>query len=140
MTLQASFPVTMRVEHPTLSTNSSDYPGHPELKALAKTAEIQLGDLIPSEADELRVLQLLYSYRHLNGTNLDTMPPTDLITRRVRLKSGLKPHSIKAQIRWPPHKERWLRKLVQDGMKGGIYVRELQAPMVAYRPGMLGPF
>ena len=83
--------------------------------------------MIPSAADELQVLQLLYSYQHLNGANLDTMPATDLITHRVRLSPDTKPYAARAQIRWAPHKEKWLRKLVQDGMKGGIYKRTQSA-------------
>ncbi|SLM35366.1 hypothetical protein LPUS_04613 [Lasallia pustulata] len=55
------------------------YPSHAELQTWAAELKIQLGNQIPSEADELQVLQLLYSYRHLNGTNLDSLPSTDLI-------------------------------------------------------------
>ena len=103
------------------------YPSHAELLSWATDLGIVMGNLIPTHEDELRVLQLLYSYRHLNGTNLDSLPSTDLIVHRVRLTPGTLPYSAKGQIRWPPHKEWWLRKIVQDGMMGGIYERTQHA-------------
>ena len=127
MALQASFPVQRRPVRRVLSVNSDDFPSHAELLEWAAELKIQLGTLIPTKADELRVLQLLYSYRHLNGTNLDSLPATDLIVHRARLTPGTKPSSEGAQFRLAPHKEWWLRKLVQDGMSGGIYERTQHA-------------
>lgn len=85
-----------------------------------------LGPRIPTARDRLRVLQLLYQYRHLNREDLTDLPCTDLITHRIRLKPGTKPASAKSQKRWPAHTEWWLRKLVQDSIVGGVY--ELTEP------------
>ena len=85
-----------------------------------------LGPLIPTEADRMRVLRLLYQYRHLNGEDLSNLPCTDLITHRVRIKAGTKPFAARFQKRWPAHTEWWMRKLVQDGLLGGVY--ELTEP------------
>lgn len=110
-----------------LSSDPDDYPTHPELCEWANGLKIQLGSLIPTEEDELRVLQLLYSYRHLNGTDLDNLPSTDLIIHRARLTPGTEPNNVGSQICYPPNKEWWLRKLVQDGMRGGVYERTQHA-------------
>ena len=80
-----------------------------------------LGPLITTSEQRLRVLNLLYQYRHLNREDLRDLPCTDLITHRVRIAPGTKPASAKFQKRWPPHTEWWLRKLVQDGLEGGVY-------------------
>lgn len=84
------------------------------------------GSLIPTEANRLQVLQLLWQYRHLNREDLTDLPCTDLITHRVRIVPGTRPASAKSQKRWPPHTEWWLRKLVHDGLAGGVY--ELTEP------------
>jgi len=44
----------------------------------------------------------------------------------VRIAEGTKPASNLAQKRWPVHSEWWLRKIIQDGIDGGIY--ELTEP------------
>ena len=80
-----------------------------------------LGPLIPTPRDKLRVLQLLYQYKHLNREDLTDLPCTDLITHRVRIAPGTKPASARSQKRWPAHTEWWMRKLVQDGLEGGVY-------------------
>ena len=72
------------------------------------------------------MLRLLHQYKHLNREDLRDLPCTDLITHRVRIAPSTKPHSCKTQKRWPPHTEWWLRKLVQDGLEGGVY--ELAEP------------
>ena len=72
------------------------------------------------------MLCLLYHYRHLNGTDLTDLPCTDLITHRVRIAPGTKPASNTTQKRWPAHTEWWLRKIIQDGIDGGVY--ELTEP------------
>lgn len=58
MTLEASFPVSRRPQRQSLSEDPEDYPSHTELLGWAAELRIQLGDLIPTKADELRVLQL----------------------------------------------------------------------------------
>ena len=127
LSLQASFPVQHPLERHPLPDAPDSYPSHAELQIWVEELKVQLGSQIPSEADELRVLQLLYSYRHLNGTNLNSLPSTDLIVHRARLTPGTKPSSAGAQIWWAPHKEWWLWKLVQDGMLSGIYERTQHA-------------
>jgi hypothetical protein len=97
-----------------------------EAWALRLGLEKVFGPLIPTAADRIKVLQFLYQYRHLNREDLIDLPCTDLITHRVRIKQDTKPASAKFQKRWPPHTEWWLRKLVQDGLEGGIY--ELTEP------------
>ena len=91
------------------------------LEEWASTVGLVLGPLISTEADRHKVLCLFYHYRHLNGTDLTDLPCTDLITHRVRIKSGTKPSSITTQKRWPAHTEWWLRKIISDGMQGGVY-------------------
>ena len=98
------------------------------LEAWAASLELEpvLGPMITTEEQRIRVLRLLYTYRHLNGEDLTNLPSTDLITHRVRVPPGAKPASSKSQKRWPAHTEWWMRKLVQDGLRGGIY--ELTEP------------
>ena len=88
--------------------------------------ELVLGPLIPTPKDRLMVIQLLYQYRHLNGEDFTRLPCTDLITHRVTITPGTKPFSARFQKRWPQHTEWWMRKLVQDGLLGGVY--ELTEP------------
>lgn len=64
-----------------------------------------LGPLIPSLEDRLRVLQLLYQYRHLNGEDLTNLPCTNIITHRVRITEGTKPYAARGQRWWPMHTE-----------------------------------
>lgn len=83
---------------------------------------LELGTQSPTLEDRRKVLCLLWKYRHLNGSkDLSDLPCTDLIVHRVRLKAGTKPVNNRLQKRWPEHTEWWLRKLVTDGLKGGIY-------------------
>ena len=86
----------------------------------AKEVDLVMSFLIPTEANRFRVLRLVHAYRHLNGSDLTDLPPTDMIVHRVRLASGTKPVAH-AQRKWPSHTEWWLRKLVQDEIKGGVY-------------------
>ncbi len=104
------------------------HPSSNDLESWASSLGLEpvLGPLIPTAADRLRVLQLLYQYKHLNREDLTDLPCTDLITHRVRIAPGTKPASAKSQKRWPAHTEWWLRKLVQDGLEGGVY--ELTEP------------
>lgn len=96
------------------------------LENWATSVGLMLGPLIATEAQRYKVLCLLYHYRHLNGTDLTDLPCTDLITHRVRIAPGTKPASNTTQKRWPAHTEWWLRKIVQDGIDGGVY--ELTEP------------
>ena len=91
------------------------------LESWAESVGLVLGPLIPNEEAKHKVLSLFYHYRHLNGTDLTDLPCTDLITHRVRITPGTKPASNKVQKRWPAHTEWWLRKIIQEGLDGGIY-------------------
>lgn len=93
-----------------------------ELEKCISELGVHLGPLIPNNEERVKVLQLLYQYRHLNSVDLSDLPPTDLIMHRVKLAPGIKPYSV-SQRRWPQHLEWWLRKLVQDGIRGGVYER-----------------
>lgn len=92
-----------------------------------KAVEIKFGPLIPDVASRMKVLQLLYTSRPLNGNDLTDLLCTDLIVHRVCLKKGTKPASVRSQKRWPAHTEWWLRKLVSDGIQGGIYEHTVTA-------------
>ena len=96
------------------------------LEAWATSVGLMLGPLIDTEAQRHKVLCLLYHYRHLNGTDLTDLPCTDLITHRVRIAPDTKPASNTTQKRWPAHTEWWLRKIIQEGLDGGVY--ELTEP------------
>ena len=121
MSLQTSFPVTRRVLRPP--ADWANLPPLDELESWVSSVGVKLGPLIPTAEDRLKVLQLLYRYKHLDGQNLSNLPPTDLILHRVRLIPGTKPYNARSQKRWPPHTEWWMRKLVQDGIDGGVYER-----------------
>ena len=97
-----------------------------ELEEWASSVELVLGPLIPSQEARHNVLCLLYHYRHLNGTNLRDLPSTDMITHRVRIKPGRRPASNTVRKKWPAYTEWWLRRIIQEGMEGGIY--ELTQP------------
>ena len=99
-----------------------DLPPFEEMETCIKELKVQIGPLVPSQEAYQTVIQLLYQFRHLNSADLTNLPPTDLIVHRVKLAPGTKPHSV-PQRRWPPHMEWWLRKLVQDGIRGGVYER-----------------
>lgn len=120
-----AFP-TRRVIRGSLPQAHQPSPDFLEKWAANLKLEPVFGPLIPTYQDRVRVLQLLYQYRHLNREDLRDLPCTDLITHRVRIAPGTKPASAKSQKRWPPHTEWWLRKLVQDGLEGGVY--ELAEP------------
>lgn len=97
-----------------------NYPSSEELEKWALRVGLKLEPLVPTMEDRLKVLQLLWQYRHLNSEDLTNLPQTDLIVHRVKLKEGVKPFS-KPQRRMPAHKEWWMRKLVQDDLNGGVY-------------------
>ncbi|POS82104.1 hypothetical protein EPUL_005571 [Erysiphe pulchra] len=46
---------------------------------------------------------------------------------RVRLKEGTKPFSKVKKKRWPPGKEFWLQKIVNEGLAYGMYERTISA-------------
>ena len=79
MALQASFSVQRKSVRHVLSMNLSNFSSHIELLEWAAELQIQLETLILMKVDKLQVLQLLYFYQHLNSTNLNSLPATDLI-------------------------------------------------------------
>ena len=98
----------------------NSYPHAEDLEAWANEIGLTLGPLIPSMEARIDVLKLLWQYRHLNSEDLSDLPPTDLVVHRVQLQPGTRPSS-KPQRRMAAHKEWWLRKLVQEGLEGGVY-------------------
>ncbi|KAI1007354.1 hypothetical protein K3495_g871 [Podosphaera aphanis] len=88
-------------------------------------SEITLGPLEPAQHD--KITRLLFTYQDLNSTELSDLPPTDLYIHRVRLKEGITPWNRVKQCRWPPGKEFWLRCIINDGLKCGMYERTMEA-------------
>ncbi|POS82123.1 hypothetical protein EPUL_005556, partial [Erysiphe pulchra] len=55
--------------------------------------------------------RLLFTYSDLNGVELEELVPTDLYVHR----------------RWPPGKEFWLQKILNEGLACGMYERTMSA-------------
>lgn len=108
---------------PVLRYELDSYPPEQELEKLIAGMGVTLGPLIPTKEDRLRVLRLLYKYRHLDATSLADLTCTDVYAHRIKIAPGVKPFSKLNQMRWPLHTEWWMRKLVEDGVKGGIFER-----------------
>ncbi|POS82079.1 hypothetical protein EPUL_004697, partial [Erysiphe pulchra] len=89
------------------------------------TTKAKLGKLTIEQTNKVK--RLLYTYRDLDSVELDELPPTDLYVHRVRLKEGTPPFNRPKQRRWPPGKEFWLRRIINDGLKCGMYERTMQA-------------
>ncbi|POS81879.1 hypothetical protein EPUL_006749, partial [Erysiphe pulchra] len=88
-------------------------------------SKIKIG---PLESDQRnKITRLLFTYKDLNSTELSELPPTDLYIHRVRLREGTKPWNRVKQRRWPPGKEFWLRRIINDGLKCGMYERTMEA-------------
>ena len=113
-----SFPTTRRIVRRSIDRSRDAA----ELELWAAEKKITLGDMVP-DCDRLEVLQTLWTYRDIESTGIEDMgPPTDLILHRTRIKEGTPIYKAKAK-RLSPDKEWWLRKLVSDGMKSGMYER-----------------
>ena len=119
---RAAFPTSERLIRREIRA-----PPEIDLEEWARSVDLTLGSLIPDDSCRRAVLELLYTYQDLNGTNLKDLPATTLITHKVRLTPGTKPHSVKSQKRWSPQMEWWMRKLIQEGMDGGIFESTLAA-------------
>ena len=104
-----------------------EYPSESALEEWATEVGVEIGDQVPTASDRLRALELLYRYRHLEGTSLADIPVTLFARHRVRPKEGSKPHSAIRQRRLSPLKEKWLHRLIREGMKAGIYEMTLSA-------------
>ena len=79
MMLKAFFSFSCRPQQCLLSEDLNNYLSHTELLNWVSKLKIQLDTLILMKADELKVLQLLYFYRHLNSANLNSLLVTNLI-------------------------------------------------------------
>lgn len=117
-----TFPTDRRVERRPITTEKIDI-----IEKWFKTTEVVLGPGIPNEVSREKVLRLLYTYRDLNATELQHIPPTDLYEHKVRLKEGTKPFRIRVQKRWPPGHEFWLQRIVKEGLACGMYERTVIA-------------
>jgi hypothetical protein len=120
-----AFPTKRRIIRKQL--NSELFPELEELETWARNIGIKIGPVANTLEKRLKALQLVYFYRHLNGTGLDLLEPTDLAIHRVNMVPGLKPSSAKTQKRWPPDKEWWMKKLIQEGLDGGVFEKTLIA-------------
>lgn len=94
-----------------------------DLKAWDDDLKITIGPLAMAENPTgsllYDTLKLLWQYRHLNGGGLNVLPCTDLIVHRASVVPGSKPDSVKHQKRYHPQREWWLKKLMEDGIRGG---------------------
>ncbi|KAI0996282.1 hypothetical protein K3495_g11899 [Podosphaera aphanis] len=88
---------------------------------------IKIGPAVGNHIQRDKVKRLLYTYRDLNAVELEELVPTDLYIHRVRLREGTKPFSKVKQKRWPPGKEFWLQKIVNEGLACGMYERTVTA-------------
>ena len=123
LSLSVSFLVQQQINRRSMPSEPQTYSSHTKLLSWATDLGIVMSNLISTHENELWVLQLLYSYWHLNDTNLDSLLSINLIVHCVWLIPSTLSYSAKGQIWWSPHKEWWLRKIVQDDMIGRIYKR-----------------
>ena len=121
ITLKALFLIQQKIQRRIISENLNDYLSYLELWIWIFSIQIQLESLISSEMTELQILQLLYIYKHLNETDLNSLLFTDLIIHWVWFISDISVYSADSQIHWSSHKEWWLRKIVQNSIQEEIY-------------------
>ena len=119
MFLQTSFSVTWRVLR--FSADWVSLSPLNELELWVSSVEIKLKSLISTAEDQLKVLQFLYQYKHLDEQNLFNLLSTDLILHWVCLISEMKSYNIYSQKRWSSHTEWWMRKLVQNEIDEEMY-------------------
>jgi transposase InsO family protein len=117
-----NFPTQRRIQRLPLSEDSQT-----EIENWFSTSQITLGTVIPDEESRNKVKRLLYTYRELNATTLEEIPPTDLYEHKVRLKPGTKPWCVKQQKRWPPNQKYWLDKTVLEGLECGFFEKTVVA-------------
>ena len=119
MFLQTSFSVTWRVLR--FSADWVSLSPLNELELWVSSVEIKLKSLISTAEDQLKVLQFLYQYKHLDEQNLFNLLSTDLILHWVCLIFRIKSYNICSQKRWSSHTEWWMRKLVQNEIDEEMY-------------------
>jgi hypothetical protein len=126
MSLSTTFPITRRVERTFYKDDDEAEINGIDLEEWGASVGIGIGPRV-FLVDRKRMLRLCYYYRHFNGNDLSDLPFTDLITHRVRLKPGTRSYNKRYQKRWSPVKEAWLRKLILQGIEGGIYESTVSA-------------
>ncbi|KAI1000793.1 hypothetical protein K3495_g7404 [Podosphaera aphanis] len=109
------FPTRRRPQVRQLSQQSFDV-----IEEWFGTSGIKIGPKVPDYSARGHLKRLLYTYRSIHAEKLEHMPPTDLYTHKIRLKSGTRPFARK-QKRWPPDKLWWLREIVGEGLKCNMY-------------------
>ncbi|KAI0995670.1 hypothetical protein K3495_g12511, partial [Podosphaera aphanis] len=114
------YPVNRRPTMRTLSQAPQD-----EINDWFDDTRAKIGHLNNEQRN--KVTRLLYTYRDLDSVELEELPPTDLYVHRVRLKDGTPPFNRPKQRRWPPGKEFWLRRIINDGLRCGMYERTMEA-------------
>ncbi|RKF56293.1 hypothetical protein OnM2_082046 [Erysiphe neolycopersici] len=106
-----TFPTTRRPKVQILS----DVPLE-EINDWFEKVGIKIGTAVGDENQRNMVKRLLFTYSDLNGVELEELVLTDLYVHRFRLKEGTKPFSKVKQKRWPPGKEFWLQKILNEGL------------------------
>lgn len=82
---------------------------------------------MPNVDSWICVLQTLYKFCHLNVTKLSDIHVTPLIQHHLHLVPGTKPYAVTRQRRLAPHKQRWIQKLVEEGLQCEIYEQTVTA-------------
>ncbi|CAD6500186.1 BgTH12-04289 [Blumeria graminis f. sp. triticale] len=88
---------------------------------------VKIGTAVGDDFQRDMVKRLLFTYRDINGVELEQLVPTDLYVHRVRIREGTKPFSKVKQKRWPPGKEFWLQKIVNEGLSCGMFEKTMAA-------------
>lgn len=70
-------------------------PDYETLLAWAKEKGVTLGEAISTNKAKYDLLQLLWVYQDIGAIQLKDIPPTDLITHRVKPREGTKVHNAK---------------------------------------------
>ena len=70
-------------------------PDYKTLLAWAKEKGVTLGDAIPIDKAKHDLLRLLWVYQDVEATQLKDIPPTDLITHRIKPRDESKVHNAK---------------------------------------------
>lgn len=79
-----------------------------------------LGPLVFSSMVE-EITRTFHAHRDLNASSVADIPATDLYVHVPRLKDGVKPWARSPRKRWSEPQKYWLNRLVQEGIKSGMY-------------------
>lgn len=91
------------------------------LENFAKNIDLIVESVVFTQRDKHRLLDLLYHYKHLNCTDLESFSKIDLIQHQVQLKSEAILYAVRTQKRWSVIKKSWLKKLVTEEIQEEIY-------------------